>query len=178
LHFELYNQSRRNRDCGEQRSSTPEGYRGSKEGKMRKTTLMFVLCFIVLLLQSTTGAMAADVQVVITIIQSTTETMAVDAPVQKCRMIIDPSDKTRDVNWETDCVLVLMSPQTVSMAWGLKPASRCQLTTGTSVVIDKESGKAKYVRFCHFPLVGQPILTGQRYRASPLPSSVDLSSIK
>lgn len=113
---------------------------------MRKNLVMFVvLCFVVLMLQ-TTGAFAE---------------------VPMCRLGVNPVDTTRDISWGSQCVLTLTTPQVVRMESRSGEISTCKLATGTSVVIDKETGRAQYVRFCSNPLLGHPMLEGQRDCAPP-----------
>ncbi len=121
---------------------------------MKKHLTMFVtLCFVVLSLQST-GAMAGE-------------------NVPMCRLGINPVDTTRDVNWTSQCLLTLTTPQVVRMGSASGSISTCRLATGTSVVIDKMGGRAQYVRYCANPLVGQPFLSGQRDCAPPAPAPVE-----
>ncbi len=110
--------------------------------------MFIVLCFVVLTL-STTGAFAES------------------NSVPMCRLGVNPVDTHRQVDWSTQCTLTLTSPQVVRMESASGDISTCRLATGTSVVIDKETSRAEYVRFCSNPLPDHPFLSGQRDCAPP-----------
>ncbi len=88
-----------------------------------------------------------------------------DVPV--CRLGVNPVDTEKDMDWNNRCLLTLTQNQVVRMSSKSGTISECKMQIGTSVVIDKETGEALYVRYCTNELPDHPILIGQRDCAPP-----------
>jgi len=70
-----------------------------------------------------------------------------------CRLGADPADSTRKPDWATECVVKVSEAMPVVMTTGSGRQAKCLLTPLTPVVIDRATGKAKWVLACGNPIV-------------------------
>ena len=70
-----------------------------------------------------------------------------------CHIGVDPADSTRKPDWATECVVKVSEAMPVVMTTGSGRQARCLLPPLTPVVIDRETGKAKWVLQCGNPIV-------------------------
>jgi len=70
-----------------------------------------------------------------------------------CHIGVDPADSTRKPDWATECVVKVSEAMPVVMTTGSGRQARCLLPPLTPVVIDRETGKAKWVLACGNPIV-------------------------